>query len=388
VQAAVNQGGRVLLAATDAGGKPTAFNFGPAAPQASGGRGVDITGNVTVIGEHSDAGVVTIIGGDVPFFVQPAANVTVAGITFEAPFYDAILLDDPSSAEVTGNRIEHVVGRFVSPSVGYANGIDESLGGNITIAGNVIDDVNAPFAHGILQFAARGDVLIAGNQVSRTQEIAIESTGNAGRTRIVDNTVAPGPQRYQRGAAGTGIEANGPGSYKINDNSATCVNPNAICVFVFGATGFFNFQPVIAPVIKDNQIIAGADGVDGIGLLGQVSRGYVADNEITGIGEAAFVVVGAACCSGNNLFANTFAGNDIENFTSTFADVYMDQSTHDNVFKGDCRTVLDLGTANQITCESEAHAQHQAAATRQVAPPSKQLETADQPNQASTPQRP
>jgi hypothetical protein len=394
VQAAVNEGGTVLLAATDSTGQARAFNFGPAVRQSSGGRGVDIAGNVTVTGQHSGDAVATIDGGDIPFFVRPGANVAITGITFDAPFYIGIELDHPATANVNGNRIEHVVGFFVSPSVGFGTGIDAAFGGNIKISGNVIDDVNAPFAHGISQGFARGDVQIAGNQVSQTNEIAIESgpqvlgTSTTGITRIVGNTVAPGPQRYPRGAAGTGIEANGAGNYVINGNTATCVNRNAVCIFVFGTTGFFTFGPVVAPRIEGNVVTAGADGVDGIGLVGQVSQGQIAGNQLSGLGEAAFVLFGCTCGTKSDIFDNTFTGNDIANFTSTLADVFMDPSTHNNVYRGECRTVIDLGTANQITCTNGSAGGQQASSATQASADGSPLKPGPGQIQAPSPQRP
>lgn len=366
VQAAVDAGGTVVLGATGASGEPLSFNFGPAVSRESGGRGVEITTDVSLIGERRGSAVATIAGGKIPLIGFPGVKVSVSDITFERPFEEAIFLSDPASARIVDNRIEHVVGRFVSPSLGFGWGIEVLRGRNITIAGNVIDDVDAPSAVGIAVFAAR-DVLIAGNRVSGTNTIAIEASGNTGVTRIVDNTVAPGPERYPRGSFGVGIETNGPGLYEIRDNDATCVNPNAGCIFVFGMTNLFSFGPVVAPVIEDNRVDTGANGGAAIVLIGQVSEGRVADNKITGTGDAAFAVVGAGCCPDrNDLFGNTFLDNDLTQFTSLFADVYFDEFTHENVFSGQCRSVIDLGVGNQITCGSQADARSSSAAAQAV----------------------
>ena len=364
VQAAVDAGGTVVLGATGASGEPLSFNFGPAVSRASGGRGVDITTDVSLIGERRGEAVATIVGGNEPVEVFPGVRVIVSGLTFERPFFDAIFLNDPASATIVDNRIEHVVGSFVSPSLGLALGIDVFRGRKITITGNVIDDVDAPFAVGIAVFAAR-DVLIAGNRVSGTNTIAIEASGNTGVTRIVDNTVAPGPERYPRGAFGAGIETNGPGFYEIRDNDATCVNPNAGCIYVFGMTNLFSFGPVVAPVIEDNRIDVGTDGGAAIFLTGQVSQARITDNKLTGTGDAAFAIFGASCCPDrSDLFGNTFLDNDLTHFTSLSADVIFDEFTHDNVFTGQCRSVIDLGVGNQITCDSPADARSSSAAAQ------------------------
>ena len=71
--------------------------------------------------------------------------------------------------------------------------------------------------------------------------------------------------------------------------------------------------------LTNRWITAGADGVDGIGLAGQVSNASISNNELSGLGEAA-------------------------------RRRFMDEPTHDDIFKGECRSVIDLGTANQISC--------------------------------------
>src|SRR5262245_31496697 len=69
VQAAVDQGGHVLLKAADASGRPTAFDFGP---PVVGSGSVHITTDVEIEGEVLNGTQTTIRGGNAPFFGDSA----------------------------------------------------------------------------------------------------------------------------------------------------------------------------------------------------------------------------------------------------------------------------------------------------------------------------
>lgn len=355
VQAAIDRGGLVVLKAANATGTPTPFNFGP--PQRGSGS-VSLRGTVVVVGESTHSAPATISGGAVPFIVLPGADVTIAEINFDTPFRSGILLSDPASAIIAGNRITHVVGEvFISRShpEGFtlANAIETNDGGTISILNNVIDDVKAQSGIGIEQFAARGRVQIIGNRVSGTNTIAIESSQSPGPVVIEDNVVLPGPERDRVGSFGVGIEVNGPGSFEIINNKATCSNPNGVCIFVFGTTSVPGFGPVMKPIIRDNKIevLTAPPSADGIGFLGAVSGGSVVENDVKGSGEAAIIAVcsgsdPASCPSGNR-----FDDNGIKDFTGSLASVFFGAGTHENVFRGFCGKLVDNGMHNQIICE-------------------------------------
>jgi hypothetical protein len=345
-KAAVGQGGSILLKATDAAGAPTAFNFGPS--QFSSDR-VLLNGTVALLGETINASTMTTVaGGHVPVLALNGANVIIAGIDFERPFQEAIRLAVPASAKVINNRVSHVVGRLGPSGFTFATAIN-SFGGTITIADNVIDDVDAALGEGIGQAGALGAVEIARNRVSGTNTNAIESGPlNARAVRIVDNTLLPGPQRHPQLAAGQAIEVNGGGSYTVSGNTAVCPNPNATCIFALGASGFSDFGPLVAPVIEGNHVSTQSEAV-GIALVGQVLNASVTQNRIDGSGLAALATSAVGLATGDDLASPTFVGNNTAGFSASFADVFLDIPPHDAVLVGVSGKVVDLGTNDRIT---------------------------------------
>jgi hypothetical protein len=345
VQVAVDRGGSVLLKARNAAGQPTAFNFGPAQP---GGLGVDLFADVSIRGERDDRVMTTVSGGDIPIFAHPGAKVSIDSLDLEGAFFIAMELDTVASAEISRNRIAHIRGRVLPSGLSLASGIDSGFAGTISIRDNTIDDLDGAEGLGIEQFAASGSVDIAENRVSGTNTISIEAGGNLGPTTIRRNTVAPGPLRFQRFGAGTGIEVNGAGSYRVFDNDATCVNPNASCIFGFGTTNFFNFEPLVAPVMVENRIKTDGAGPIGMMLLGQVSKAFIAENRISGRGDIALATFASGVGDPSDLAANVFVNNQIRDFVAATADVFLDAPTHDTLFIGFSGTVIDLGTNNHF----------------------------------------
>jgi hypothetical protein len=82
VQAALDQGGTVLLKATDVQGQPTAFDFGPSQ---LGSGVVNVRVDAALTGERAGEEMTTIEGGSAPVRVRPGVNVTISGIDFERP---------------------------------------------------------------------------------------------------------------------------------------------------------------------------------------------------------------------------------------------------------------------------------------------------------------
>src|ERR1044072_6066746 len=80
VQTAVDGGGTVLLKSVNAGGVPTAFNFGPADFT---GSWVAVLSDIDLEGETSASGAMTTVqGGWGPIEIFDGANVKIAGIRF------------------------------------------------------------------------------------------------------------------------------------------------------------------------------------------------------------------------------------------------------------------------------------------------------------------
>jgi hypothetical protein len=358
IQAAIDRGGLVLLKATNTSGAPTAFNFGPPAP---GSGFVKFHRDAELVGERASGAVTTIDGGFAPVRGFDAITTAVRNIVFEAPLQFALYFTGPPQAdtEITRNRILHVVGRFFPP-LGFTTGAAIYVsGGRFVIEDNIVSDVAADFGQGIAEGDAAGRVEIRGNRITGTSGYAIESTQlsspSQGSIKIEDNVLRPGS--LANGFPESGIALNGTGSYTVARNDVLIESPFGIGIGVVGAPGF-GLGPVTAPVIEHNSIalqpvrdIGGSLFDDGIDLAGQVSHASVRNNRIEGVGYSAFSVYDVAPDGGpSDLGFNTFAGNKITQMQAQFADVFLDVAAHDTVFKGECRSVIDLGTNNQVTC--------------------------------------
>src|SRR5438105_304673 len=106
VQAAVDQGGTVLLKATNPARVATSFNFGPPVR----GRGfVDIERNTELVGERTSSAATTIQGGWGPVSGFGSNTVTVRDIDIRSPLDGAILFLSPrsSSTQIKSNLALH-----------------------------------------------------------------------------------------------------------------------------------------------------------------------------------------------------------------------------------------------------------------------------------------
>src|SRR5262245_46007156 len=106
VQAAIDGGGTVVLKATNAAGQPTAFNFGP--PVVTG-SGVNLTTDVTILGEQVGQYMTTINGGFNTILGLVPIKSTIQGIDFEGPLDAPIALVASTGSDIVGNRIRGVV---------------------------------------------------------------------------------------------------------------------------------------------------------------------------------------------------------------------------------------------------------------------------------------
>lgn len=352
VQTAVDQGGKVLLKATSAGGTPTAFDFGP--PLTSS-VSVTLDRDVELVGEHSKTGATTVEGGFYPVRSFAAVTTAVRGIDFEGPLHGAIFSrgEPGADTENTENRIAHVVGRFFACCGTVAEGIVVS-GGRVVVSDNVVEDVEAETAIGISELDAAGKVEILRNRVSGTSYAAIECSRNQGVVKILHNVLRPGPT--SNGLGGFGIEVNGTGSYDISRNEILVETPGGIGIYAVGIPEF-GFGPLTDPVIEQNRIalrpVGDIDGElfnDGIDLFGQASGAVVRENKIDGPGYNALGLYDLSLDPEHpsDLGFNRFVGNNIARFHAEFADVFLDVSSHDNLVKGSRGTAIDLGTNNHL----------------------------------------
>ena len=354
VQAAVDQGGRVLLKATDFGRNPLAFNFGPAV--VGSGR-VLLTRDVTIIGERSATGAITTVrGGSLPFLGRAATKTVIRGIVFDGPLRGAMWFLGPPEAdtEVVDNTVRNVVGRLIGCCSTTAEAILVQ-GGRVRIADNIVHNIDADSGIGISQFRSSGPVEISGNRISGTPLIGIESTANQGVVRIVDNVLRPGQPRSPDGCCGRGIEINGTGAYVVARNDIVVASSlGGDGILAFGATQF-GFGPLNGARIERNVIRLRPTEVgpdlfnSGVSLGGIAFNNLIANNEIKGNAYVALDLFDTQSFEPTSEVAFTkVLFNDLEDVRSVFADLFLEAVTHDTVAKGQFGTVIDEGTNNHI----------------------------------------
>jgi hypothetical protein len=348
VQAALDQGGTVLLKATNAAGVATAFNFGP---PVFGTGFVDFHRDAELLGERTRSAATTIQGGEFPVGGLGSHDAAVRDIDFQSPLQGAILFLSGANVEVTGNRIFHVVGQFFRRAT-FGDAILVN-GGRVVISDNVVESVDADRGNGISEFGSTGRVEISRNRVSGTSVAAIESSVNGGPVRIEENVLRPGPA--PTGGSGVGIEVNGTGAYTILRNDVVVETSRGDGIAAVGSL-LLGFGPVLNPVIAWNRVvlerprtIVGTFFSQGISLVGRVSGAYVGQNTIEGDGVVALAAGGLLIDEPSDLGFNTFVGNNIAGFRAGLADVFLDVPSHDTVLVGSSGSVIDLGTNNRIT---------------------------------------
>lgn len=357
VQAAVDQGGIVLLKATNQDGQPTAFNFGPPDPFVFGS--VALETDVWVLGETAGSQMTTIEGGVFPLFGR-AGRVRIEGIHFHGALVSAIIVVQSTGAEVVGNRITGVVP--LPPEFGFtearaikflANAFP--ITGTVVVADNLIEDsVPADYSDDVIDFSdgivfdeVEADVYIEGNTIADVQDDGILMINSRGPVHIRDNLIVPGPG--EPGSFGNGIAINhgtavdtSNASFEITGNDVFCENPNADGMYLFG-----NRATIISPVVARNRVTMQGSFFGAITLYGNVSSARVSNNRIDGEGAFAFDVVSIR--PGDAAESNRFQGNNISHFDASVADLFLDAHTRDTTFSGQSGTVIDLGTGNRIS---------------------------------------
>src|SRR5438067_3709878 len=154
VQAAINQGGTVLLKATDSVGHPLAFNFGTPEPNNVPLRFVAIETNVSLSGELVSGSRTTITGGFGPLRIFGGKN-SIEGIKIDGPLNAAIVIVKSNGTRIIGNAIQNVVPDVVAQGFSISDGIDvfggfdgSRVSGDLVISGNSIGNITGVFALG------------------------------------------------------------------------------------------------------------------------------------------------------------------------------------------------------------------------------------------------
>jgi hypothetical protein len=364
VQAAVDQGGTVLLKATDVTGHPMAFNFGPPDPVTGGG--VALTTDVTILGERVGPRMTTIAGGYHPFVGQTPAKTHIEGLDFEAPLAAPIILLASTGAEIVGNHINGVIGirlRFGTDGDGIdLFGNDDphnAITGHVRITDNVIENLGADFANGMQLDEVAADVEITGNTVRFPQSNGLIQTYGItafrchNRVSIVGNSVTMGPGNPDAFPAPIFIAGDLDAHYFIALNNLVSNHPNGDGIIVNGGD---LSEPTEGAVIELNRITINSQyaeqfdgsyfGLAGLDVFGAVNNSLITGNVIRGTSAFAISVGGF----GDSANADRLIWNDFSQHTSLTTDVYFDSFTSNMVLDGRCTSDIDQGVGNQINC--------------------------------------
>ena len=381
VQAAVDQGGQVILAGHFSFGAPPTKPLAPATQVPAVGlppaAEVLIAKAVTISGaDDEQTGLTTIDGGTIPFYVAaPGQAVTIRGLRFVRPTSAAIVASAVTGLDITSIRIEGVV-----PFANLSNGIGISTGGGIPdpsvpantglisgsvrIEGNDIDMVGGTSGVdntlGVVLFnvgvaGAPVDARVARNRIRNITEPAVDMREIIGHGSVEHNEittgslVGPNPRNQV-------IRVVNTGSYRVAHNSITC---EWAAGFVEGIGVFSKFAvwPVVDAVVVDNDIDMSApagtvftDFSAAIGVYGYAQNNVVRDNRIRGAARAGVSIpsvfplppLAPASPQGNAFIDNRFV-----DFVPSDADIFVGSHAFATRIVGP-GTVDDQGTGTVL----------------------------------------
>jgi hypothetical protein len=378
VQAAIDQGGTVLLKATDNLGHPLAFNFGPPDPAHFVSARFVFIEDVSITGERVGANRTTISGGVVPFRVDGGRN-SIQGIKFDGPLEEAIHIVASAGTSVIGNEIDNVVpfdfgfGFTLADAIGAAREISPAdISGNLVISNNTFGDLTGDFSIAIQVDSVAANVTISNNNFQLGQlatDLGFDNSGAIACVRchspvtISNNMINIGPGVVLSGIAILGGQ---DGRYHIVGNTINSQGPFTDGIDAIGVAG--DTGPTVAAVIEHNSINLLNTDIQqgsGIGLLGTVTNSTIQGNTVTGNGPTALYAIGAIA-PGELVSNNRFLFNDIAQLTPSVASIALLEQTANNLVRGQCVSVLDLGTGNNVSCpNSHSNVNSSAFATRQ-----------------------
>lgn len=358
VQGAIDGGGIVVLKATDAAGLPTSFDFGPADPVT--GTGVNLTTDVSILGEQAGDNQTTIKGGYISFLGFAPVKSRIQGIHFDGPLDSPIVLIRSTGADIVGNRITGIVplplffgaseieGIFVSGFDDPANAIT----GRITVVGNTIQISGGDFVNGMQFDEVSADIAINGNTVDFVQsDGAFQTIGilvfrSHGKAEIVQNQVTMGAGNPAASPVAIFAGGHAEAKYNISGNSIVTRHPSADGIDVVGLSADTATEQ--ASVDHNSVTMQSAPTTSGaLVLAGAVSHSAIIGNRTLGAAGNAIQILGI-----DELVAdsNRALANDISQFSSLLGDVLMGFGSMSTLVVGSCTTYIDLGVANRIHC--------------------------------------
>ena len=373
VQAAVNQGGYVVMKGHFSFDRPAATPAG-----AIYRRTVTVSRDVVISGGRDENGDLPIVeGGEWPFFVDAVhAHVTIQRLYFVRPKGGAIWVYATGGVAVTNCRIENIeptaqfgidagqpgpvstaifVGADPHPPSATQPGRPENFSGTLAILNNDINVGASADAQslGIAMFNVgkspdkEVDVSVSGNNIRNLTEPAINFRVLGGRAHAERNVLITGP--VTRGAGSDAIRVAGSGSYLIAHNSVDCGWGDGTAAGIHLINQ--GFSPQASAIIVDNDVTMSApEGTVFVANSAAIAiRGgkgnSVLNNRIGGRARAALAVINQNTNIPGN---NSFVANDLNGFQSSLADLFVDAGATNTVLIGRKATVVDQGIGTVV----------------------------------------
>lgn len=372
VQAAVNQGGQVVLEGHFSFNKPPAVQTAlPIAvfPSAT----ILIVKAVSISGVGTGDYMTSIEGGTIPFYIDaPGAAVSIQGLRFIDPTVSAILAYAATGLTIASCKIEGVVPLPKNGSIAIAidtsgsvptptsPGEPANISGTVLVVDNDIDvagGTDLDNTLGILIYsvgespAMEADVTVSGNQIRNVTEPAINLRRIGGRASVVGNILTTGPISSTVNPGSDVIRIANTGSFEISGNVITSEwpDPGAVGIGVFSQ---FAAWPMQNAIVLGNDVtmspplgtvfVAESAGID---VRGFAQGNFVAGNWIHGQGRAALAVDDF---KGGTPANNTFIGNLVDDFEASVADVFIDVGVTNTLLFGQPGTIEDHGVNTVI----------------------------------------
>jgi hypothetical protein len=373
VQAAVNQGGHVVLKGHFSFAAPPTVSEQPSLFFSGAALGmVLVSKTVTISGALDDGGeMASIEGGANPFYVEaPGAHITIQGLHFIHSKALVIRVVAAQGLVITSNRIEGVASDAPfamaievnttpgdNPPTATDLGQSGNVSGTLFIANNDIDLQGADDANylGIGVFGAgqspdkEVDLYISGNNIRNSTERPINVYAVGGRVYIQRNVVTTGLIGHNVSPSGDVIHVVGPGSFLIAQNTIDCA-------WTSGLHAGIRLQSraneaVSHAIVVDNDInmsVPAGTVFDvtsaAIEVRGAGEGNMVMNNRIRGHANFALSVI-----TQNGAPQGTeFIMNDLQGFEAARADVYVDAGGTNTIALGGQTIVEDHGVGTLL----------------------------------------
>lgn len=383
VQAAIDglaspRRGTVVLAARNADGAPTPFNFGTSTDPSQRGQvlaGAPGTGPIAIIGVNDEGAQTTIRGGFSAIVMDRDNAIEVRGIRFEGPQECAICIYRSTRVVIRQNVIVGTIGvRTFANAIRLAPLVSSvasppTFTGSIDIINNVIDDMDVDYGNGILVFNTDARTRILDNSVFNVATGV--RVGPVERpTRIEGNDIVtietPNLANFFHfGIITFGEPVGSAGRYFIRDNFVESKLPQLISGILLSPQ---NFDPgdsrtyeLKDAVVADNFIIlSGGEvapdaifryGIDMYAYAASSSDNLISDNHIRGQALRAFSLQGDPdpVFGAPEYVGNRIVRNDVFPFVATEATIVLEANSRRNRYVGQAGdTVIDQGTDNRI----------------------------------------